>query len=83
MRREKTSESELELGWIDTSTVASQSLFNQVLLTQHTFNLLYHHQTRTRTIAARVSMLSAISNEPATFSILRLDRRTRPYWTAE
>lgn len=43
-------------------------------LVQHTFDLLYHHQTRTRTIATRVSMLSAISNEPATFSILRFDK---------
>jgi hypothetical protein len=45
--------------------------------------LLYYHQTRTRIILARVFMLSAVSNEPATFSILRFNKKTRPYWTAE
>jgi hypothetical protein len=49
--------------------------------------LLLHYyrldQTRTRTIAARVSTFSTLSNEPATFSSLRLAMRTKPYWTAE
>jgi hypothetical protein len=41
------------------------------------------YQTRTRIIAARVSTFSATSNEPAAFSILRLDKRAKAYWTAE
>jgi len=55
-----------------------------VLLDTHILSTLSHQtRTRTRTIAARVSMLSAISNKPATFSILRFDLRTSPYWIAE
>lgn len=48
----------------------------------HTLFYLLHH-TRTRTIAVLVSTFSTLSNEPATFSNLRLAKRMKPYWTAE